>query len=122
MGSSGGGSTREPNYATPSGTTGYGSSSAFNPTWNSVLNGGGWATNADVDAASASNAQAQQQAAAQQAASSGMSDQQLRSVLASMMQQQPPRTVESETMARRSTGGYGGYGAPWTGGGMPARR
>lgn len=30
--------------------------------------------------------------------------------------------IQAETMARRSTSGYGGRGAPWTGGGMPARR
>ena len=60
MGSSGGGSSKSPNDVNPAGqTTGYGSSTPFNPSYNSVLsNGMGWADTGEIDAANATNAQA----------------------------------------------------------------
>jgi hypothetical protein len=58
--SGGGGSGKAPDQPTPSGTiTGYGSSTPFNPSYNSVLsNGMGWADVDEVDAANAAHATA----------------------------------------------------------------
>ena len=60
MGSSGGGSSKPPNQPTPAGQiTGYGSASAFNPSFNSVLSDNmGWADVDEIDSANAANAQA----------------------------------------------------------------
>lgn len=75
MGSSGGGTAKAPNQATPSGTiTPFGGSTPFSPSYNSVLtNGMGWADVGEIDAANDANAtataqRAQQAAAAPQAA------------------------------------------------------
>ncbi len=73
--SGGGGSSRDPNYATPSGTISqYGQSSSFSPSYNNVLsNGMGWADVSEVDAANNANANANAAAQQQAASTSGSS-------------------------------------------------
>lgn len=112
MASSGGGSSKPPNDANPAGTTtGYGSSTPFSPSYNSVLsNGMGWADTGEVDAANANNATAAAQPTA--ASSGGGYDQaSLRAMLAQMMQQQQPNTPQQQLAMRLAAmpGGQGSY-------------
>jgi hypothetical protein len=124
--SGGGGSSRDPNYATPSGTISqYGQSSSFSPSYNNVLsNGMGWADVSEVDAANNANANANaaaQQQAASTSGSTGMTEAQMRAMLAQIMN--PANTAQQQAAMRigmmpgaqgsyagNSRGAYGGGG------------
>lgn len=107
MGSSGGGSSKSPNDVNPAGqTTGYGSSTPFNPSYNSVLsNGMGWADTGEIDAANAANAQAVSTAQPAASTDGGYSEDSLRALLAQLMgksQLTSQQQAQQATLARRA--------------------
>lgn len=94
MGSSGGGSSRPPNQATPSGMiTDYGSATPWAPSYNSVLPDSGWATVEGTEGANAANAARAAAAPPPPPADSGMggfgNSGYARQLLASMMNPTP---------------------------------